>query len=445
MIAVRAGRIARLASLCAGASVILVASLCAVPAQLGCSRFTEPCHLSEEVTLFADPGMDSSTGSLLEGPSGETVLRFIAYAKTGADAGAEGGDTAEAGVLGGLGPATPTALPVPSKAEIVVIPGPQGGTLRGAYAAPLALSARAGSTFDIDATYTGKGVLFSWVEQSTRTEPDGKVHTGGALRQAFATGAEPPPSVDVVSCDDCTIHSAPVATRDTTFLFYAVQELGKKATSTVLRISPAGDAVERLPMPAWLGPQGSVPRVSASNGALVVRLAGGSYVAGGDLALSAGPFVPSGSALSFVQGDGDPYAAWLEVPGSTSGTDGGGTTFGDLGFESASGDVGQGLMLGRFSQGGAITRLSTASNILGVARDLDRFGVAFASGDREYFALAGADGEKVGGDIDLGAQLSTSLGAQGNRRVIRSPRGPHTFSVMGLSGGTLRSREVSCE
>jgi hypothetical protein len=437
-------RFGRQATLCAVASSI-IAFACTTPGQLGCSRFTEPCRLSDEVALFSDQQLYHQNASLLEGPSGETVLRFVTYAEDVTDAGAPGEATDAGAVTAGVIGATSTATPVPRKVDIVIVPGPAGGTLRSTFAAPLALQGRAGSTLDIGVTYTGQGLLFSWVEETTRTEPNGKVHRGAALRHAFATGADLPPTTDVLSCDDCTIRAAPVATKQTTFLFYAVAELGKKATSTVRRMTPTGEVVSQLPLPAWLGSQGSVPRISTSHGALVVRLAGGSYVLGDDLAFAAGPFVPGGGALSFVQGDGEPYAAWLEVPGLTVGTDGGGPTFGDLGFESASGDVGQNLMLGRFSQGGSVTRLSTASNILGVARDLDTFGVAFASGDREYFALAGAHGEKIGGDVDIGGQLATSLGAQGNRRVIRSARGPHTFSVMGLSGGTLHSREVSCE
>lgn len=442
MSVVGAGRGARLGTLFVAAGALLAAVVSVVPAQLGCSRFAEPCHLAGEVTLFASAR--SGAPELLEGPSGETVLRFVTYATSSADAGAEGGSDGSLGAIGGFGTVSAASSPVPSKVDLVVYPGPQGGTLEASYAAPLTLAGRVGSTANIGATYTGHGVLYSWLEESTRTDPDGKVHAGAALRYALSTGADAPTAQDVVSCDDCAITVAPVSTKTATFLFYAVQRQGTPGESTVLRLGAAGDVLSTQALPKALGPPGSVPRVFGSNGALVARLPGGSYVVRDDLSLGAGPFVPTGSSLSFVYGDGDPYAAWLAVPGTSNGADAGTAAIGDIGFEGAV-DVGQDLMLGRFTSGDATTRLSTASSITGVARDGDRFGVAFVSGDREYFALAGADGQKVGGDIDIGSAVSGPSFGQVGGRVLRSPRAPHTFSVLGLSGTKLVSREVSCE
>jgi len=433
------GRGRRLAAIVAAA--VGVASAFVLPPQLGCSRFTERCHLEGETTLYSDPSLSGSSGTLFDGPSGEMVLQFITYAKSAADAGAEGGAD-EGGITfpSGIG-STMSGAAVPEKVVLVAIDG--AGSVKSTFASPLELSQRVGGVTGIDVTYTGKGLLFSWIEQQTSTDDHGKVHTRETLRYGFATGAVPPPAHDVVSCGDCTIESAAASTKSTTFLFYAVQAQGKPGQSALLRLTPDGSVVATEPLPKTLGAAGTVPRVMTSNGALLARLAGGSYVVRDDLALAAGPFVPTGSSLSLVIGDGDPYATWLAVPGASATPDAGAVAA-DLGFDT-SGDIGQDLMLGSFSPGGVITRLSTASIVIGVARDNGTFGVAFSSNDREYFALAGADGQKVGGDVDIGAAMSTNLGTLGNRRVIRSSRGPAHFSVLGLSGTKLTSREVTCE
>ncbi len=428
--------------------IVLIATAWSLPgAQLGCSRFKEPCRLSDEVTLFSDPSLDGLSGTLLEGPAGDTVLRFITYKKPEADAGVEAGDVAEtgagAGGLGGFGTVALTS-PVPSKVDIVVSAVSPGAFIRKTFVAPMELQARAGSTVQIAATYTGQAVLFSWVEQSTHTDPDGLVHTGAALRYAVSSGGTSFSAELARACDDCTIQATAVAKRGTTFIFYSAVQQGKtKPFGGVVRMDPLGVAVEHLPVPSWFVSAAVLPRLSLSNGTLLARLSTGSYVVRDDLALEVGPFVPKGSAVAFVYGDGDPYGAWLETPGTSASGDGG-AVFGDLGFDDV-GSAGQNLMLGRYSAGGTATRISTASNVLGVARGQGTFGVAFVAGEREYFALAGADGQKVGGDVDIGGALATSLEAAAGRRVLRSVHAPASFSILGLSGSTLLSREVTCD
>lgn len=417
-------------------------------AQLGCTHFKEPCHLSNEVTLFSDPGLDGLSGTLLEGPDGGTILRFITYKTASADAGAEASDVADAGAgasgLGGFGTVS-LSSPIPSQVDIVLSAVTPGAFIRKTFGAPMELQARAGSTTDIAATYTGQAVLFSWVEQSTHTDANGLVHNGAALRYAVSNGGASLPAALARGCDGCTIHATAIATHGATFLFYSgVQEGKSKPFGGVVRMDPPGVTVEHIPVPSWFISPAVPPRLSLSNGKLLARLSTGSYVVRDDLALQIGPFVPKGSAVAFVYGDGDPYGAWLETPGTSASSDGG-AVFGDLGFDDVGSSGGQDLMLGRYSAGGTATRISTASNVLGVVRGEGTFGVAFASGVREYFALTGADGEKVGGDVDIGGTLATSLEAGGGRRVMRSVHGPATFSIVGLSGSALLSREVTCD
>jgi hypothetical protein len=428
---------------------------------VACTRFTEPCRLVTEDTTFSDPSLSGQSPTLFEGPAGDTVVEYIEWTASGqaTDGGVDGGDASgEAGTTGGLGGFS-SLTNVPVGARIVSVSGDGTVAIR-RFPAPAELSARAGSTTNIDVTYTGAGLLFSWVEERVRTDTNGLVHKDATLRFSYASeaGAAPASSPPGGACQDCAIVTATAASRTSTYVFFNVTGAGAAtAAGGLVRLSADGRTTSYGARPAWLG-KGGLPQFRSSNGAVVAFTGGSVVVVDDDLLPIGGPFSTGGAFAAVVWEPGAPYGVWLDS-GAGAGASQGGLAFptlldagttpeanpvnstgaNDLGSVSG---TGADLLLGRFASARPPTRITTASSVHGVARDGDVYGISFAAGGRDYFALTNALGEKRGGDVDIGA-ASNLLGASGGRSVHRSA--PGRFRVLALAGTALLTREVSCE
>jgi hypothetical protein len=394
------------------AFVLGVASLGVASAS--CTKLAQPCSAGGATPLYQDASLAGRSVSLSEGPGGTTLATFILSGTPNADAGA-------------------TDFAPPRSFEAIVVAPDLSTTTHVSFAAPPALTARTGGTTSVDAEYTGSGALFRWVETSIAQEPAGAMHSTLTLRVAFvsASGAPSPPRT-VAACVDCALSTTSGASASFVYVFYRAQ----KGAAGVLRVSADGSAVDTLPLPNWLGASAPLPALSLSNGALVARTSSAFLVVDDALELASGPYVVGTGAKAFDWSPAAPLATTLGQPGDADGgvaAAGGGDLFGF----SAGQDV-PNLLLVRFGASARMTRVSTANTIEGMARDGDALGVSFTADGREYFALAGADGEKRGGDLDLGAAQIGSA-----HRIVRAA--PSRWASLAVSGDALTKREVTCE
>jgi hypothetical protein len=379
-------------------------------ATASCTKLSAPCTASHATTIVTDPAAAGRSLSLSEGAGGTTVARWLVNAPLQADAGA-------------------SLFTPPVSLEVLVLSADLATTKHSSFPAPPELTARTGNTTTIDASFTGKGALFHWVETVVTQDPGGATHDTSVLLASFvsASGAASAPRT-LATCVDCTLAAASGVSASFAYIVFRAQ----KDTAGVLRVSSDGSAVDVLPFPSWAGATGALPALSLSNGQLVARTPSAFSAVDDELALIAGPFaVGVGGDAAF---DWSPTAPLAMTLGQAGGGEGG---VSDLFGFSAGQDV-PNLLLTTYGAAPRTTRISTANAIEGTARDDDALGVAFTADERDYFALVGADGEKRGGDLDLGA---TTFAAA--PRIVRS--GPSHYAVLQLRDGALTKREVSCE
>jgi hypothetical protein len=296
---------------------------------------------------------------------------------------------------------------LPASVEVVVFAADQTIASRESFDAPDALRARNGSTGSIGATWNGEGVIFSWVETTTRTAPDGVVTSSAALRAAFVGRGGTKGPVVTPASGTCTACRLLVATAGAGGITAAVLLVLPDGTVTgaatpppvVVRFASDG-TIASEGTPSFLGePRSGLATtssgVASENGLFFFFDGNRATITDPSLAIMVGPVViPNGGNAAV---DWDPASRELEIGWASNGGPDGGAGVG----------VGPDILLQRLASDGTPRtppeRITTGEGVMEMRRRDGRVGTLVTAGGRDHFVLADESGKKIGGDVDVGA------------------------------------------
>ncbi len=407
--------------------VAALAALTAAPPSLVACRPAPgvPCRVDESRALAVAP----AGATLVPGP-GDTLILGALHTGLASDGGA---DDASAGTDdggsgdGGLGDGgdagpTPPRQRLPDRFDVAVLDAGGNVTARAEVPAPSSLRARAGSTSDVAAVWTGEGALFRWSESRIETADDGTRTSSLRLVAAFvgADGTELPP-FEVASCTSCTLGASAAATRDAVVLVWlraaSANDTGLGAEKDnalgFASFTSRGVLTRTGGAPQWLATNAAsdagddagpsllpvsplATRIESLGDDLLLRTARQGWLVDATFTPVAGPVpLTNGAALAWNRAQGDVAVA---------------STGGAVSAPSAAVDpVGDApdVLFRRYDDHGSartsLTRMSTGDLVTAVAGDATSgYGVLLLGGGRPYFAYGDGLGRKIGGDLDLG-------------------------------------------
>ncbi len=378
----------------------------AVRALPACSPYEDPCRLVAERVLLARPG--AGVWSLEERTDG-TLIVTSALRATLRDGG---------------------PLPYPGRFDFVHLDASGALLERRSALVPNELVTRVGSSDGVGVVWLSGGALVHWVELETRTEPNGENVVRSRIRVSFVTArvpkpVPPPPPVDLVACERCTLRLDSSITADGALLVYARTETtaaarGGDASLAFAAFDGEGALRASGPMP-WAN--GASFRLQPSRTGTLVLAGTRVGRVGVDGALLDGPYpIPSGSAVVAARPEHDLTAAW-----AAGNVDGGGAATG----------IGLDIWVAHYTGStlGLPRRATSASGPRAVAFDeAQGFAVLSVDGKVSYLSWLAPNGDKRGGDVRMGDDEGT--------HYLRFD-GPRVLDVTSTGVGIVE-REVQC-
>jgi len=407
----------------------------------GCEHYEPPCRVGAEEVLLDGVG---SSGVLSLRGDGDTVASGFHYADN----------------------VIPSS-PFPTGIEVAIITQDGDVAERHLVPAPSALVARKGSTDSIGGVWTGKGVVYYWVEKLTQTAADGSSSISSSLQVQFVStdGQEgafiPRPNGD---CKSCEIRiSAAWSPAGVSVLYAKVPSANSNATAPeqpdagfiVVSVDGVTTATGSLPwvastIGALASVEGALPRIENVAGTLVVKTERGMWAVDPVITPRAGPVsvLNAESAIALWDVERDDVvtvSARTLIVSPNAGNCATGTTASSVGEDSD-------LIFQRYTNSGALhgqaERISTGSRLESLAGADGHYGVVFMGGQSQYFAFLDAAGNKIGGDIEIGTPLAP-IAAGGSRACSRSAEvlsagGRGRFVRLSFAGGRIGRREIIC-
>jgi hypothetical protein len=367
-------------------------------------QYVAPCTISPDVVVAES----SSLTSLVQNEGGTMIMTSYAPRPPDPDAGA-----------------TPTTTVLPASADVVVLRADGSIAERHTFAAPDALAARRGNTGDAAATWSGDGVVFHWVDAAITQSPDGTTTTTTTLKTAFVGNDGRRGDVVIPASTTCTACRLSIAFASLGGNVIGVGRVTPDGSQPPSRATPARTFALRFARdghllgeeaPPWLGgvPESAdagIPSI-VSSGAIAIEVHDGAFavvsgtslfIANADLALLAGPIrIPNVIQTELAW---DPLAAEVTLASVgtasiLSATDSRATSSPDV-FVQRLGARGEAVT--------AAARVTTASQVIAVARSGDRIGVLVAESG-EAIAVSDDHGKKLAGDQTLTAQQAPTTG-----------------------------------
>ncbi|HEY8072685.1 MAG TPA: hypothetical protein VIF62_01205 [Labilithrix sp.] len=402
--------------------------------------YVAPCSVGQEVVVLdARKLTAASSSSLVEEAGGAMVYVSLVPRPLIADAGADASDDPDAQML-------------PMASEVVVLRADGSTAETHTFAAPAALDARRGNTGDAAVSFTGDGAIFHWVEDAIAQDADGRTTTTTTLKTAFVGNDGTQRDVVVPAsgtCEECRVSFSFATLGGTTVAILHTTPDGARAvpkTSRTTAVTFGRDgAILSETTPTFLlasdedgGAAAPAVTIETHDDAFVVGVGTRLLLTDASLVPFAGPFAtPGATTLAWDAASREAVLAWVTT-GSTAAP----TT------SSASAPSLPGIYVQRVAaSGAAITgaaRVTTAANVLAVARSADRIGVLVGTG-AESIAVADEDGSKLSGDqpIASGTRSDASVGGFGSRSRL-FPAGDRRFVRWSSQPTRVTRTELVC-